>query len=150
MRTDNASIVDQFQDGSPQDRADAKGQLLAHLRGELDGLLGLVEGKAERLGASKRIDPDSAEQHAVEVLTFARYVRAAELAVQVHQTLGLGDMSRIDMIIDDAGGIQILEANATAGNIALRNWKNAYDFACWIACPTSCAPTAVDATETPR
>ena len=26
--------------------------------------------------------------------------------------------------------------------------KNAYAFACWIAWPTSCAPTAVEATET--
>jgi D-alanine-D-alanine ligase len=41
--------------------------------------------------------------------------RVAELAIQVHRTLGLGDMSRIDMIVDDAGGIQVLEANVAPG-----------------------------------
>ena len=46
--------------------------------------------------------------------------------------------------------IQIFDANCTAGNIALRNLKNAYALACWIAWPTSCAPTAVEAIETPR
>ncbi|MFG3338261.1 D-alanine--D-alanine ligase [Glycomyces sp. NPDC048151] len=41
--------------------------------------------------------------------------RVAELAVEVHRTLGLGDMSRIDMIVDDAGGVQVLGANVAPG-----------------------------------
>ena len=41
----------------------------------------------------------------------------------------------------------MFEANCTAGNSALRNRKNEYDFACWIAWPTSWAPTAVEATD---
>ena len=30
---------------------------------------------------------------------------------------------------------------------AVRTWKNALPLACWIAWPTSCAATAIDATE---
>jgi D-alanine-D-alanine ligase len=41
--------------------------------------------------------------------------RVAELAVAVHETLGLRDMSRVDLIVDDAGGIQVLEANLAPG-----------------------------------
>ena len=43
----------------------------------------------------------------------------------------------------------MFEANETAGKIALRTWKNAYEAACWRAWPTSCAPTAVEASERP-
>jgi D-alanine-D-alanine ligase len=41
--------------------------------------------------------------------------RVAEIAVAVHRTLGLGDMSRVDLIVDDAGAIQVLEANVAPG-----------------------------------
>ncbi|MCH7229683.1 D-alanine--D-alanine ligase [Glycomyces sp. L485] len=41
--------------------------------------------------------------------------RLAEIAVKVHQTLGLRDMSRIDLMVDDAGGMQVLEANVAPG-----------------------------------
>lgn len=41
--------------------------------------------------------------------------RVAELAVAVHETLGLRDVSRVDLIVDDAGGIQVLEANLAPG-----------------------------------
>lgn len=41
--------------------------------------------------------------------------RVADIAVAVHETLGLRDMSRIDLIVDDAGGIQVLEANLAPG-----------------------------------
>ncbi len=44
----------------------------------------------------------------------------------------------------------MFDANCTAGNIALRKRKKAYACWCWIAWPTSCAPTAVEATDTPR
>lgn len=39
----------------------------------------------------------------------------AEVAVAVHQTLGLRDISRIDLMVDGAGSIQILEANVAPG-----------------------------------
>ena len=35
--------------------------------------------------------------------------RVADIAVAVHETLGLRDMSRIDLIVDDAGGIKVIE-----------------------------------------
>ncbi|MQM27149.1 D-alanine--D-alanine ligase family protein [Glycomyces albidus] len=41
--------------------------------------------------------------------------RVAELALKTHRTLGLGDMSRVDLMVDDAGGIQVLEANVAPG-----------------------------------
>lgn len=41
--------------------------------------------------------------------------RVAALAIEVHRTLGLGDMSRVDLIVDDAGAVQVLEANVAPG-----------------------------------
>ena len=41
--------------------------------------------------------------------------RAAEVAVQVHSLLGLRQISRIDMIVDDAGVVWFLEANMLPG-----------------------------------
>jgi D-alanine-D-alanine ligase len=41
--------------------------------------------------------------------------RVADTAVAVHEALGLRDMSRIDVMVDDAGGIQVLEANVAPG-----------------------------------
>ncbi|WP_026928723.1 D-alanine--D-alanine ligase family protein [Glycomyces tenuis] len=41
--------------------------------------------------------------------------RVADIAVSVHKTLGLRDMSRVDLMVDDAGGIQVLEANVAPG-----------------------------------
>lgn len=41
--------------------------------------------------------------------------RVAEIAVQVHEKLGLRDMSRVDLMVDDSGGIQVLEANVAPG-----------------------------------
>ncbi|WP_460498084.1 D-alanine--D-alanine ligase family protein [Glycomyces tarimensis] len=41
--------------------------------------------------------------------------RVAEIAVSVHETLGLRDMSRVDLMVDDAGGVQVLEANVAPG-----------------------------------
>jgi D-alanine-D-alanine ligase len=39
----------------------------------------------------------------------------ARLALATHTTLGLRDLSRVDMIVDPAGGIQVLEANVSPG-----------------------------------
>lgn len=41
--------------------------------------------------------------------------RVAEIAVAAHETLGLRDISRVDLMVDDAGTIQILEANVAPG-----------------------------------
>ena len=41
------------------------------------------------------------------------------------------------------------EPNAAIGQIAERMVIGTYDFACWMACPTSWAATAVAATERP-
>ena len=38
----------------------------------------------------------------------------------------------------------MLDANAVTGQSAERTVIGTYDFACWIACPTSCAATAVE------
>ncbi len=38
----------------------------------------------------------------------------------------------------------MLEANAVTGHSAERTVIGTYAFACWIACPTSCAATAVE------
>ncbi|THV40611.1 D-alanine--D-alanine ligase family protein [Glycomyces buryatensis] len=41
--------------------------------------------------------------------------RIAEIAVAVHETLGLRDFSRVDVMVDDAGDIQVLEASVAPG-----------------------------------
>ena len=40
--------------------------------------------------------------------------------------------------------VQVLEANAVTGQSAERTVIGTYAFACWIACPTSWAATAVE------
>ncbi len=41
--------------------------------------------------------------------------RVAEVAIATHETLGLGDMSRIDLIVDADGEPQVLEASVAPG-----------------------------------
>ncbi|GAB3220946.1 D-alanine--D-alanine ligase [Glycomyces halotolerans] len=41
--------------------------------------------------------------------------RVSEIAVAVHEALGLRDMSRVDLMVDDAGSVQVLEANVAPG-----------------------------------
>jgi D-alanine-D-alanine ligase len=41
--------------------------------------------------------------------------RAQELAVAVHELLGCRDVSRVDMLCDEDGGLHVLEANAIPG-----------------------------------
>jgi D-alanine-D-alanine ligase len=41
--------------------------------------------------------------------------RAQELAVAVHELLGCRDVSRIDMLCDEDGGLHVLEANVIPG-----------------------------------
>ena len=43
----------------------------------------------------------------------------------------------------------VRDANETAGKSALRSLNGVYAFWCWIACPTSCAAIATEATECP-
>jgi D-alanine-D-alanine ligase len=62
-----------------------------------------------------RYNPGATRWTVPAAMNEAVAAEVAELAVKVHQTLGLGDMSRIDMIVDDAGGIQVLEANVAPG-----------------------------------
>ncbi|WP_100445200.1 D-alanine--D-alanine ligase family protein [Glycomyces xiaoerkulensis] len=45
----------------------------------------------------------------------ATSARVAEVAVGVHRTLGLRDVSRVDLMVDRAGDIQVLEANVAPG-----------------------------------
>ena len=40
--------------------------------------------------------------------------------------------------------VQVLEANAVTGHSAERTVIGTYAFACWMACPTSWAATAVE------
>jgi hypothetical protein len=74
--------MDQLQSATPDERARVKEQFIAGLRDELDGLLNFLRGKDEQLARKKRIDPSSAEFHAVEILQFARYSPAADLFVR--------------------------------------------------------------------
>src|SRR5262245_34311492 len=78
-------LKDRLPSATPEERARLKEQFVASLRGELDGLLGLLRGN-EQLARAKRIDPTSAEYHAAEVLQFARYSPAAELFVRLLDT----------------------------------------------------------------
>ncbi|MDP9432094.1 MAG: D-alanine--D-alanine ligase [Actinomycetota bacterium] len=41
--------------------------------------------------------------------------RAADIAVQAHSALGLRDLSRTDLIIDEAGAVHVLEVNVAPG-----------------------------------
>jgi D-alanine-D-alanine ligase len=52
--------------------------------------------------APARLDPETAE-------------RVAETAVAAHDALDLRDLSRVDLLVDDAGGIQVLEVNVSPG-----------------------------------
>ena len=74
--------LDQLPSAAPAERARVKEQFIAGLRDELEGLLGLLRAKDEQLAGKKRIDPTSAECHAVEILQFARYSPATELFVR--------------------------------------------------------------------
>jgi hypothetical protein len=78
-------LKDQLPGAAPAERARLKEQFVAGLRGELDGLLGLIRGN-EQLARAKRIDPTGAEFHAADVLRFARYGPAAELFVRLLDT----------------------------------------------------------------
>jgi D-alanine-D-alanine ligase len=40
---------------------------------------------------------------------------AQRLAVRVHETLGCRDVSRVDLLCDDDGGLHVLEANVIPG-----------------------------------
>ncbi len=75
-------LKDRLPSAAPDERARLTEQFVAGLRGELDGLLGLLRGN-EQLAKTKRIDPTSAEYHAAEVLRFARYGPAAEVFVRL-------------------------------------------------------------------
>lgn len=52
--------------------------------------------------APARLDPETAE-------------RVAETAVAAHDALELRDLSRVDLLVDEAGGIQVLEVNVSPG-----------------------------------
>jgi len=52
--------------------------------------------------APARLDPEVAE-------------RVAETAVAAHDALELRDLSRVDLLVDEAGGIQVLEVNVSPG-----------------------------------
>jgi len=41
--------------------------------------------------------------------------RVSEVALATHRALGLGDLSRVDLIVDDDGEPQVLEASVTPG-----------------------------------
>ena len=40
---------------------------------------------------------------------------AAEIAVATHEVLGLRDLSRVDLLVDKAGGVHVLEAAVSPG-----------------------------------
>ncbi|TQS41468.1 D-alanine--D-alanine ligase family protein [Cryptosporangium phraense] len=52
--------------------------------------------------APARLDPETAE-------------RVAETAVAAHDALELQDLSRVDLLVDESGGIQVLEVNVSPG-----------------------------------
>ncbi|MFI5959590.1 D-alanine--D-alanine ligase [Cryptosporangium sp. NPDC051539] len=52
--------------------------------------------------APARLDPETAE-------------RVAETAVAAHDALELRDLSRVDLLVDESGGIQVLEVNVSPG-----------------------------------
>jgi hypothetical protein len=82
MQTETSNLAGKLQGESPERRARVKEQFVARLRGELDGLVALLRDKEEEFTKSPRINPDSAEYSAVEILEFARYSAAADFFVR--------------------------------------------------------------------
>src|SRR5262245_56440005 len=82
MPMDDSPLADKLQRLSPKERAQVKEEFVARLQGEMDELLGLLWDRDEPLESTKRIDPASAEYHAVEMLQAARYSSAADLFVR--------------------------------------------------------------------
>src|SRR5262249_19380904 len=57
MNQDKEAIADQLRAATPGDRPGVAGRFVAHLRGELDRLLGVVEEWAGSAGVAGRVDP---------------------------------------------------------------------------------------------
>jgi D-alanine-D-alanine ligase len=64
---------------------------------------------------TSRYTPGLTEYHAPARLTEDVAVRAAALAVQVHEVLGLADLSRTDAIVSPDGAVHFLEVNVSPG-----------------------------------
>ena len=64
---------------------------------------------------TSRYTPGLTEYHTPARVPDAVAQRAAETAVAVHRELGLADLSRTDLIVDDEGGIHFLEVNVSPG-----------------------------------
>ena len=62
-----------------------------------------------------RYTPGMTEYHCPARLTPEVAERAAALAVQVHRSLGLADLSRTDAIVSDDGSVHFLEVNVSPG-----------------------------------
>ncbi len=62
-----------------------------------------------------RYNPGRVEYFSPARLTTAQAQAVEEAALTVHRTLGLRDLSRVDMIVDDAGVPQVLDINIAPG-----------------------------------
>jgi D-alanine-D-alanine ligase len=62
-----------------------------------------------------RYTPGMTEYHVPARVPAEVAERAAELAVRVHEALGLADLSRTDAIVDAAGQVHFLEVNVSPG-----------------------------------
>jgi hypothetical protein len=80
MQANNANLAARLQAASAEQRTKLKDDFIVQMRGELDRLVTLLSAK--EFEKANRIDPASAEYHAVEILQFARYPDAAQLFVE--------------------------------------------------------------------
>ena len=68
-----------------------------------------------QFGYSERYTPGETSYYCPARLKAAELEKAAEVAVLAHSTLGLRQLSRIDLIVDDEGTPWFLEANVSPG-----------------------------------
>ncbi|MGY2083497.1 D-alanine--D-alanine ligase family protein [Blastococcus sp. SYSU DS0539] len=74
-----------------------------------------IEPESGVFDYTSRYTPGLTEYHAPARIPDAAAARAAEVAVRVHEVLGLADLSRTDAIITPDGDVHFLEVNVSPG-----------------------------------
>lgn len=74
-----------------------------------------IEPESGVFDYASRYTPGLTEYYAPARISDETAARAAEVAVRVHQALGLADLSRTDAIVTPDGGVHFLEVNVSPG-----------------------------------
>ncbi|MGY1724104.1 D-alanine--D-alanine ligase family protein [Blastococcus sp. SYSU DS0533] len=74
-----------------------------------------IEPESGVFDYSSRYSPGSTEYHAPARIPDEVAARAAEVAIRVHEVLGLADLSRTDAIVTPDGEVHFLEVNVSPG-----------------------------------